>query len=233
MSCPVCRTTLLFEEGEDDSYCPICNQVYFPHFNFKGVEVRGMGCLDNNRNIFCLYAGDTQFIVKQPMPSDLEGLMEGMSKASEYTFLRYPSMFWEHPQGICNVPFFHPADSGILYLIMVIGETVVGMSHHTYWVLDEETKQEENLPIPVGNNICIAQLCVFDPYQNQGIGSLYALLSEYIAQHFDADFIMGETHGKKGMVNIRLKTGWSVLSRRMVSKVDERVLIGKPLYPIS
>ena len=232
MSCPECRTELTSPANSRDMFCPKCELKFYPRFDFKGFKTLKIGCSDVLNNVFYLDTDRGRFTVRQPRRKDYVPLMEALTKASEYTFLRYPSMFWEHPEGICNLPAFDRYSLGTLYLIMVIEDMVVGMSHHTYWTLDEETKQEEKLPIPVGSLICVAQLCVFDPYQNQGIGSLYAPMSEYIAMHNDADFIMGETHAKKGMVGIRLRTGWSVLSRRMVSMEDERVLIGKPLYPI-
>jgi len=168
-------------------------------------------------------------VVRQPRSCDLDMVRQALKKGSEYTYLRYQTFIWEHPEGICNLPLYNRGSEDILYMIMILDNIVVGFTHHNYWILDEETKEFNNIPAPTGSKVCGIQLCILDPYQNQGIGSLYGHLSEFIAKHNGAAFVMGETHTKGGMVNIRLRSGWQTFGRRTVIEGDERVLVGKML----
>jgi len=167
--------------------------------------------------------------VRQLSIDDYEDIKEALKLASEYTHLRYPSPIWEHPQGICYLPRFEKGNLGAVYFIMKVNEEIVGLSHHNYWISGEKTKKQEDFPIPIGSKMVVAQLCILDPYQRQGVGSLYAKVSEYIAKHNGADFIMGETFKDGGMLNIRLKGGWESYGERVAEDGTTRIIIGKNL----
>lgn len=188
-----------------------------------------IGCVDETLNVFQVSVGDSVFTVKQPRIDDLPAIREALKKASEYTYLRYSSIVWKHPEGMCYLPLYVQGYLGRLYMIMMLDDTVVGFSHHRYWVLDEESKEKEGFPISVGDTLCNAELCVLDPYQRQGLGSLYGKVSHFIARHNKAAFIMGETFKEGGMLSIRLKDGWTDFGERMAEDGTMRTLIGKKL----
>lgn len=226
MSCPRCRAPL---ERLERLYCRECNIYYHPPPNLWGKTVDEIGCLDELNNVFYAKIGDSTFTVKQPRASDLPLIKEGMKLASEYTYLRFPSPIWKHAEGICFFPLHKRDLKGTLYLIMVLDDKVVGLSHHKYWYLTEDIQEKENFPIPVGAFCGNVELCVFDTYQRQGVGTVYAKMSEYVAKHNGAQFIMGETFKEAGMLNIRLKDGWTNFGERTAEDGSIRILIGRPL----
>jgi len=226
MSCPNCRTDL---EHRNNLYCPECDVLYHSPANLRDISVDEVGCLDEANNVFYAKIGNSTFIVKQPRASDLPLIREGLKLASEYTFLRFPSLMWRHPEGVCHFPLHKKGALGTLFLIMVFDGKMVGHSHHKYWRLTEETQEKENFPISVGSLCGNAELCILDTYQRQGIGSIYAKVSDYIARHNGASFIMGETFKEGGMLNIRLKSGWTNFGERKAEDGSTRILIGKPL----
>lgn len=226
MSCPKCRTPL--ELGALLS-CPNCGVSYHAPQNLRGAPVDDVGCLDEKNNVFHAKIGDLTFIVKQPRISDLPAIKEGLGLASEYTFLRFPSWIWRHAEGVCYFPLHKRGEVGTLFLIMVLGDKAVGFSHHKYWILTEKTQQKEGFPAKAGDLCGNVELCVLDPYQRQGVGTIYAKVSEFIAKHNGAKFILGETFKEGGMLNIRLKDGWTSFGERQAEDGTTRILIGRPL----
>jgi hypothetical protein len=188
-----------------------------------------VGCLDAENNVFYAKIGDSTFIVKQPRAGDLPQIKEALKLASDYTYTRFPSWMWKHAEGICFFPLHKRGATGRLFLIMILDGNVVGFSHHRYWQLTESIKETENFPVSVGSLCGNVELCVFDTYQRQGIGSIYAKVSEYIVKHNGAKFIMGETFKEAGMLNIRLKDGWMNFGERKAEDGSTRILIGRPL----
>jgi len=226
MSCPKCRTPL--EKG-DRLYCEACDVYYHPPANIKGKTVDEIGCLDDRLNAFYAKIGDSTFIVKQPRIDDLPQIKEALKLASEYTYLRFPSPIWKHAEGSCYLPLHERGTRGTLYLVMILDGNVVGFSHHKYWPLTEDIQEKENFPIPIGSICGNVELCVIDTYQRQGIGSIYAKVSEYIAKHNNAKFILGETFKEGGMLNIRVRDGWMNFGERKAEDGSTRVLIGRAL----
>lgn len=227
MSCPICRTDLI--QPDEVLHCPKCDISYDAPINLKGTSIEEIECIDEKLNVFQAKAGEYTFIVRQPRIEHLPAIRKALSLASEYTYLRYPSLVWKHPEGMCHLPLYGRNYLGKLYLIMMLDDKIVGFSHHTYWMLNEETKKKTGFPVPIWSTMTIIQLAVLDPYQRQGIGTLYAKVSEYIAKHNDSAFIMGETFKEGGMLNIRLKDEWKIYSERKAEDGTTRTLIGKPL----
>lgn len=226
MSCPVCRTAL--EHGER-LYCRECDIHYPPPANVKGKPIDEVGCLDDVLNIFYAKIGDSTLIVKQPRAEDLPQIKEALKLASEYTYLRFPSWLWKHSEGVCFMPIHMRNSAGRFFLIMVLDGEMVGFSHHKYWTRAEDDKEMDVFPTPVGSLCGNVELCVLDTYQRQGIGSIYAVLSEYIAKHNGVHFILGETFKEGGMLNIRMRDGWTNFGERKAEDGSMRVLIGKAL----
>jgi GNAT superfamily N-acetyltransferase len=233
MSCPVCRTTLVVPSGdqetEESQFCTKCELFFDPPFRLKGVPVGEIVCVDEDSNVFKATAGEHTFIVKQPRIADHGAILEALKLASEYTYMRYPSLIWEHTEGVCYLPLHVRGLTGQLHLMMFLDGNVVGFSHHNYWLLDEESKEVTGFPVSVGSIIANGELAILDPYQRQGLGALYGKVSEYIARHNDAAFIMGETFKEGGMLNIRLRDGWEAYGERRAGDNTMRTLIGKQL----
>jgi len=226
MSCPRCRTTL--ERGER-LHCPECDIYYHPPTNVWGKPVDEIGCLDDANNVFYAKIGDSTFIVKQPRIADLPQIKEAQKLASEYTYLRFPCWIWKHAEGVCYMPIHKQDTRNRLFLIMLLDGEIVGFSQQRYWYLTEEDKEREGFPVPAGSLCGVANFCILDTYQRQGLGSIYAEVSEYIVKHNGAKLMIGETFKEGGALNIRLKDGWTNFGERKVEDGSTRVLIGKVL----
>jgi len=188
-----------------------------------------VGCLDEDKNVFYARLGERMFIVRQPTAVDRPLILEALKLASEYTVLRYPRLIWRHSEGVCHMPYFKPLTKGFVYFMMILDGKVVGFSNHTYWVLGEKTQRQMWFPVPVGSFCGNVELCVLDPYQRQGVASVYAKVSEYIAKHNGANFIMGETYKKGGMLNIRMRDGWTSFGERKLEDGTTRIVIGRAI----
>ena len=226
MFCPRCRTSL---ERGDPLYCAKCDVSYHSPIDVGGKPIDKVGCLDEANNVFYAKIGDSTLIVKQPRIDDLPRIREGLKLASEYTYMRFPSWLWKHTQGVCYLRLHKRGAVGTLSLIMILDGEVVGFGQHNYWHLTEAVAENEDFPTPVGALCTNVDLCVFDTYQRQGIGTICSKVSEYIAKHNEASLIMGGTFKEGGMLNIWLKDGWMNFGERAAGDGGLRILLGKPL----
>jgi len=118
---------------------------------------------------------------------------------------------------------------GAVYWIMLLDDVVVGFGDHFYWQLNNEMREKHGFPVPIGTKMVVDHFCILDPYQGQGIAGFYSKMSEYVAKHNNADFIMGETFKEEGGLDTWLKDGWMILGERRAGDDALRVLIGKSL----
>lgn len=168
--------------------------------DLKGKPVEAIGVMDAADNSYFIVSDSITMFVRQPLQTDLEAMKEGMAKIDRKNWGWYApySTIWDSLEQAANLPRFKRTSDGTLYMIMVIDGEVVGFSSHKYlW-------QGEARNVTGG-------LCVTDPWNNRGVGSLYLKLSEYIAVFNGAREFHGQTRVIGGTYNIRQRDGWETI----------------------
>jgi len=189
-----------------------------------------MGYEDEENNVFFVTKKQRKIIVKQPRPENRDEVDRASRACSERTRLRYVSRGMRRvPQAqirphkrkkpnkkrvkapICDLLLFQKGQRGILNLIMELDGEVVGFDRIIFKNAHEDPAFKKVWGID-GGLVAENYIAVVDKWQRRGIGSQVAPLSTFIAREFGADWMVGLTWVKGGMVGIRLREGWNVVN---------------------
>jgi len=194
--------------------------------NIRGLIVEEVGVKDEKLNIFYGKSGDFEFVVRQPRKADSSEHRKSWKELSPYSLQRYKRKYVDpviyDPKYRCNLPLYRGEVPGFLPLIMVVDGRIVGFADQMFKKGSEFFYHK----IGEGEIGCSNALCIPDKYQGLGIGTFFAPISEYIASYFKADWILGNSPHKKGMVNIRARDGWET-----VGQLGGNAIIRKKLTP--
>jgi len=158
-------------------------------------------------------AGPVEMVVKQPELSDFSRVMAGAQKCSKRTIRRYtqvdmPTKKPTDPRTICDYPQFKRGNLGFLFLIMIIDKDVVGFGRHYYAKSSELHMYRITDPDEV---VAECSLCIADPYQGLGLGTLYGLINKAICKDLGAKWLVGTTYTRGGMMKIRQRDGFDIV----------------------
>ena len=182
-------------------------------FSIRGDPILAINRLDQNR---VDYAGVTKNLtlrVKQPTPSDLAAVKDGASRCSKRTITRFtrvnmPRKKKGDPPTICDYPPFKKGDLGHLFLVMMVGDHVVGFGRHYHAPARELPMYQVSNPEDI---LAECALCFCDEYQRLGLGTLYGQINRRVCRDMGADWLVGTTFTKGGMAAIRMRDGFEVV----------------------
>ena len=158
-------------------------------------------------------AGPVEMVVKQPELSDYSKVMAGAQKCSPRTIKRYtqvdmPTKKPTDPRTICDYPRFKRGDLGFLFLVMLIDGDVVGFGRHYYAPASELDMYGVDNPDSI---LAECSLCIADPYQGKGLGTLYGLINKAVCRDLGAEYLVGTTYTRGGMMKIRQRDGFDIV----------------------
>ena len=153
---------------------------------------------DEGRFIFSGKCGSVEMIVRQPEPEDLHAVQVAERRCSKKL---------GDPPTICHYPPFIPGSTGFLFLTMWVGAEVVGFGRHFYHY-GRDLKMYQT---PDDDLVGECALCIIDPYQGKGLGSLYALINKLICKEMGAKWLVGTTYTKGGFMKIRHRYGFDIV----------------------
>jgi len=175
-------------------------------------EVEIVGCVDEKLNIFQAKRGGTTLTARQPRRKDLSGVRKALKKVSERNWRRFVTLVeldnrnWS--KYLCKQPLFRHGMLGKMPLIMEINGRIVGFGG----MLFQPGKTFTMHDIPDPDALCVyPTLLVIDEYQGRGIGTLFAYLTQFIAAHFKAEWMIGNTYVEGGTYHMRQKMNWEML----------------------
>jgi len=173
--------------------------VQYMSCNLKGKPIKDIGIVNWKENVFYVKVSRYKVIVKQPTREDIPLMIEARENTSTHSWKRYApfSTLWENWNQLTAEPMFRHKDRGRLHLIMKIKEEVVGFASQDYAV-DAE------------GYWVYSAFCIVDKWQRRGVGTIFLLLSEYIAKVMGAKFGVAQTRIRHGLgtFQIRQRTGW-------------------------
>jgi len=167
---------------------------------------------NKGRYIFSGRCGSVEMIVRQPEPEDLHHVKVAERRCSKRTIERFvmlgmPFKKLGDPPTICHYPPFIPGSTGFLFLTMWVGSEVIGFGRH-YYHYGRDLKMYQT---PDDDLVGECALCIIDPYQGRGLGSLYALINKLICKEMGAKWLVGTTYTKGGFMKIRHRDGFDVV----------------------
>lgn len=194
--------------------------------NFKDYPPRFVDIIDADLNIYRVWNEDNLLIVRQPRRNDSTKYRVAWKDLSQESLHLYKraNIHWDtyEPKKRVVYPIYKGGAPGVLPLVMEVGGKIVGFSD----IIFDYGKRFTYHQIPENDIGASIALCIIDKYQNLGYGSYFAKASELIARHKGAQWALGYTKVEGGMYNIRLKTGWE-----MVTTQNGYAIIKKNLIP--
>lgn len=180
--------------------------------NIRGKPVTDIKKLKRDRVEFSGRAGPVEMVVKQPESWDIHRVLQGAKRCSHRTMKRYtmvglPMKKPSEPKTICDYPPFKRGNHGYLFVIMLIRGEVVGFGRH-YYCLGKELPMYKT---PPDDMVAECALCIADPYQGKGLGTLYGLINKVICKDLGAKWLLGTTYTRGGMMKIRQRDGFDIV----------------------
>lgn len=180
-----------------------------PIVDIRRVEDEGWS---GGRYIFAGRCGDVEMIVRQPEPEDLNAVKAAEHQCSKRTINRFMMMGMSpkrrgDPPTICHYPPHIPGSLGHLFLTMWVGMEVVGFGRHFY----HYGRDLSIYQTPPDDLVCEGSLCIIDPHQGKGLGSIYAQVNKLVCKAMGAKWLVGTTYTKRGFMRIRHRDGFDVV----------------------
>ena len=151
-------------------------------------------------------------VVRQPEPEDLHAVKDAERRCSKRTIKRFvmtgmPFKKLGDPPTICHYPPHTPGSTGYLFVVMWVNGNVVGFGRQFYHY-GRDLKMYQT---PDDDLVCECGLCIIDPYQGKGLGSLYAIINKLICKEMGAKWLVGTTYTKGGLMKIRHRDGFDII----------------------
>lgn len=181
--------------------------------NIRKEKITDVKRLDPDKVLYSGRAGPVTMIVKQPEPKDIWKVNAGAQKCSKNTIKRFtqidmPTRKSSDKRTICDYPVFKRGDLGFLFVVMMIDGDVVGFGRHYYSKASEIPMYRIKNPDDVAAECA---LCIVDEYQGKGLGTLYGIINKKMCKDLGAQWLVGTTYTKGGMMKIRQRDGFDIV----------------------
>ena len=180
--------------------------------SLRGLTPSTINCVDLDKNIFNgVSSSGESMTVRQPRRKDAREHKKAWNKLSEHSKYNYrrkyvPDKLYDSKK-LCNARYHLGEVPGFLPLIMEVKDRIVGFGDMLFFYGDK-FPQHKLESTDIG---CSMTLCVLDKYQGLGYGSYYTPISTYIAEHFNANYAIGNTLVNGIVYKRRVEQGWETV----------------------
>ncbi len=175
-----------------------------------------IGCHDPMRNIFYINLSDGRdFVMYQPRKKDRGGQKKAWKQISDdnkrrYRRANYMDVGLYDMNERCKFPLYKGEVPGMMPLSVEVDERIVGFCDFFFRYGEDFPNFNVDPEDKIGN----ASIVALDKYQGIGVGHYFSLLTEFIARHYECQWILGVTFPTGGTWRIRRKHGWETIGRQ-------------------